>query len=365
MNKKDAHILFLINSLSHGGAENVFINDINALSKLGFKCSIAFLYSGKCDADMVSRLAINESSIWRFNFKSLYDPQSYFSLVKKIRREKISIVYSTLDNANFAAKIVRIFASFKLFCREANMTEDKPLKFKIADIVLNFLVHKLVMVAEAVKDSYASYDPFHRGKMAVLYNGVSIPADTAHSIKPGNPIKIIAVGSFTPKKGFEDLVMIFKDYVYNDKNFRLEIIGDGILFDKISSEIKEYRMDDKIQCLGSMSHDSLKNHYLDSQIFALTSKKEGCPNVLLEAASFGLASVCFSVGAVPEIIENNVSGIFVPKGDREAFGMALNNLLENPEKIISMGKLARQEIIKRFSSEVHLKNLLNTLELKI
>ena len=273
-------------------------------------------------------------------------------------------MYSTLDDANFVAKVIRIFVSFKLFCREANEAFDKPLKFKIADVLLNFLVYRLVMVAEAVKNSYASYDPFHKSKMVVLYNGVEIQENINTKKEPNNPIKIIAVGSFTPKKGFEDLISIFKDYVKN-KNYVLEIIGNGALFDKISTKIKESEMEEKIKCLGAMDKDSLKNHYVDSDIFVLTSKKEGCPNVLLEAMSFGLAPVCFRVGAVPEIIENGLSGIVIPPGDKKTFGEALSDLLNNPSKIIEMGKEARKRVKDKFSFDKHIKNLINMLELQI
>lgn len=342
MNIKDKKILFLINNLSRGGAEGVFASDIKVLNSLGYHVEAYLLYPD--------------------NFKNLYDIRGYIKLIKKIRKEKIDIVYSTLDDANFVSKIARIFARFKLFCREANEAYDKPLKFKIADVVLNFLVHKLVMVAEAVQKSYISYDPFHKNKMVVLYNGVLIPRDVTQK-ELTDPIKILAVGSFTLKKGFEDLIHIFKDYVSN-KNYILEIIGDGILFDKISRKIKEYKMEDKIKCLGAMDKDSLKKHYLDSNIFVLTSKKEGCPNVLLEAMSFGLAPVCFSVGGVSEMIENEISGFVIPKGDQIFFGQKICDLLTNKEKIRKMGDSARSRVVNNFSFDNHLKNLLNVLELE-
>lgn len=338
-------ILFLINNLSRGGAEGVFAAEAEALSRLGYDTEIYELYPN--------------------NFKNIYDWSGYRALIKKIRKEKIGIVYSTLDDANFVAKFVRIFVYFKLFCREANMTEDKPRKFKLADIFLNFLVYKLVMVASAVKDSYASYDPYHASKMTVLYNGVQIPDVPREFRESYNPVRIMAVGSFTPKKGFEDLVSIFKDYIFpNNKNFLLEIVGEGVLMDKIKADIKNAGMSHHIRCPGLFDKEKLREHYKKAQVFVLTSKKEGCPNVLLEASSYGLAPVCFSVGAVPEIIENKVSGIYVPKGEKEKFGRALSELIENPKEINAMGNQARNVMKKKFTFALHMQNLLKTLELK-
>ena len=336
-------ILFLINSLSVGGAEGVFMREKEELSLLRYQTEVYTLYPD--------------------NFKNLYDLKGYFELIQKIKKEKITHIYATLDDANFVAKIVRIFVKFKLFCREANETHDKTLKFKIADILLNFLVLKLVMVAEAVKQSYLSYDSYHKNKMTVLYNGVEIPEITREK-KIQDPIKILAVGSLTPKKGFLDLIAIIRDYVgKNHSNFILEIVGDGPLLSEINLEIKRFNLEDKIKCLEGMDKASLVQKYLDSDIFVLTSKKEGCPNVLLEAASYGLAPVCFGVGAVPEIIENNISGFVVPKGDKEAFGLALSNLLCDPKRVVEMGSRARKRMIDRFSFDGHIKKLLTVLEL--
>ena len=320
------------------------MNEAKVLTELGYQSEIYTLYP--------------------HNFKNIYDWKGYFRLVKKIKEEKITHVYSTLDDANFVAKVVRVFVKFKLFCREANMTEDKTLKFKITDILLNFLVYRLVMVAEAVKYSYLSYDPYHKNKMVVLYNGVEIP-DVNSKKEIHDPIKILAVGSFTEKKGFEDLVLIIKDLVSRKhNNFILEIVGTGPLLDQIRSQIKESELEEKIKCLGSMNKEDLKIKYKESDIFVLTSKKEGCPNVLLEACVYELAPVCFGVGAVGEIIENNISGIVVPKGSKELFGSALSDLLKDPLKTIDMGERARKRMQDKFSFEEHIKNLLKILELK-
>lgn len=344
MQTSKKHILFLINNLSRGGAEGVFANEAKALNDLGYQTEIYLLYPD--------------------NFKNLYDIKAYIKLISKIKRDKINIVYSTLDDANFVAKIVRIFVSFKLFCREANMTEEKLLKFKIADVFLNFLTYKLVMVAGAVKDSYASYDPWHKQKMVVLYNGADLPKQPPIKNELLDYIKIIGVASFTPKKGLADLIEIFGDYVINkNKNFSLEILGDGILYTEINNLVKTRGLEAYIKCPGALAKKDLYNKYLESDIFVLTSKREGCPNALLKTMAYGLAPVCFSVGAVPEIIENGISGIVIQKGDKKAFGEALNDLLVNPWKIKEMGKRARERITEKFSFDIHIKNLLNILEL--
>jgi GalNAc-alpha-(1->4)-GalNAc-alpha-(1->3)-diNAcBac-PP-undecaprenol alpha-1,4-N-acetyl-D-galactosaminyltransferase len=361
MSKENKKILFLINSLGVGGAEKVFVNDANSLKQKGYDVYFAVLYRGKSNTK-ITLLQVEADHVWHIGFKNLYDIRSYVNLVHRIKKDKIELVYSTLDEANFVAKICRVFASFKLFCREANMTFDKPLKFKIADILLNSLVYKLVMVAEAVRDSYSSYDPLRKRKMTVLYNGVSI--DGKPSRQATKPLRVLAVGSFTPKKGFMDLIEIFKDYVIPKKDgFTIEIIGNGVLLEEVRAKVNEWGLENIIICPGGMDPETLKIKYQEAHIFVLTSRKEGCPNVLLEAMSYGLAPVCYSVGAVPEIINNGISGIVVSLGGKEKFGREVVSLMESADKIESIGTQARLEIEKKFSESIHVDNLIKTLEL--
>lgn len=344
-------IVFVINNLAVGGAESVFVDEIKALTDLGYECKIALLYGNK-----------SGENVWNLNFKNLYDVRAYIFFIKKIRKYKPDVIYSTLDDANFVAKIVRLFVHTKLFCREANMTEDKHIKFKVADVILNFLVYKLVMVAGAVRDSYAHYDPFHKNKMVVLHNGVKIPV----AIQPKNnigPTRIMAVGSFTSKKGFEELVSICKRVHEKNENFLLEIIGDGPLFQKIQDQIVAFELQNNIKCLGILDGVARNKYYTDSHIFVLTSKKEGCPNVLLEAMAHGLAPVAYAVGGVPEIVSDKVSGILVAPQSREDFAKTLLHLIENHEILKSMGQAAREKMVSSFSFDRHIKNLVKVLEI--
>lgn len=359
---KKNRILLLINSLGVGGAEKVFVEDANALVQKGYDVYFAVLYASKSESEMWGKLTMGQKRIWKLDFINLYDWRSYLSFIRMVRKENIGLVYSTLDDANFVSKVVRFFAGFKLFCREANLTQDKPIKFKVADIILNFFVHKLVMVAEAVKCSYASYDPFHKSKMVVLYNGVFVPECVIRSKNIDDPVRMVAVGSFTEKKGFLGLVEIFKDCIVSGNNYTLEIIGTGPLYTSVSAKIKEWGLEDKITCPGVMDKEVLKKKYLQADIFLLTSKKEGCPNVLLEAMSYGIAPVCYSVGAVPEIIENDISGIVISPGDQESFGKELKRLIDNPQEVENLGLSARERIEDKFSFEMHLKNLISILE---
>ena len=92
---------------------------------------------------------------------------------------------------------------------------------------------------------------------------------------------------------------------------------------------------------GALPHDAVLRAYEGADIFALSSRFEGCPNVVLEAMAYGLPVVATAVGGVPELFEHEVSGLVVPPGNPKAFADALARFVADVELRAVMGHAAR------------------------
>lgn len=364
MNNKK--ILFLINKLGIGGAERVFIKDANALLDKGFEVYFAFLFGRREDQALLSELKIDNQNIFYCELKGISD----FSGVKKlsdfVKRNNIQKVYSTLNESNIISRFIKLYnPKTKIFIREANIAGPKPIHFKILDMVFNFFVAEIICVSDEVQNSLKIYQPFYSQKMVVLMNGVDIP----ESFKkyPENielPLKLLSVGSLTPKKGHKFLIkslgLVNKKY---KDSFLLTIIGEGVERGNIESLIKENGIGDRIKILKPVSKIELANYYLDNDLFILSSLHEGCPNVLLEAASFGLASIATNVSGVPSIIEDGINGKIVRSGDAESLAEAIVYMIENRNSILEKyGRNSRQTMIKNFSNDVRLARLISIIK---
>ena len=81
----------------------------------------------------------------------------------------------------------------------------------------------------------------------------------------------------------------------------------------------------------------------DTDVLVLASiLPEGSPMVLIEAMAMGVPVVATSVGGVPEIVVNSVTGILVPPGDPQAIAEGIVELLSNASRKAMMGDTARR-----------------------
>jgi glycosyltransferase involved in cell wall biosynthesis len=89
--------------------------------------------------------------------------------------------------------------------------------------------------------------------------------------------------------------------------------------------------------------------YRQADIFVLSSQSEGVPLALLEAMSCGLPSVCTSVGGVPEILADSVTGFLVQRGDVENMSAKILTLLNDEKLRKKMGSKARELVIENYT----------------
>ena len=142
------------------------------------------------------------------------------------------------------------------------------------------------------------------------------------------------VSCFKPQKNLFDLLKAFK-FVCDEpgnKNFFLQIIGDGILRKKIEFWILHNNMETKIELLGWQNDVSkwLKKW----KIFVLSSLWEGLPCSVVEARLSRLPVVSYKIAGIPEVIIDGKNGFLIKPGDWKALAEKIK-LISNDEKILN------------------------------
>lgn len=161
--------------------------------------------------------------------------------------------------------------------------------------------------------------------------------------------KIIAVGRLAHQKHFSELIHIFSTIHDKAPDWGLEIIGNGPDKDRLQKLIDGLGLKSKVTLSPATS--TIQEKYLTAGIYAMTSRYEGLPMVLLEAQACGLPIISYDCKCGPkDIINDGIDGYIIPMGDRQLFADKLLELIKDQELRLRMGNAAVVSS-KRFDEE--------------
>ncbi len=165
---------------------------------------------------------------------------------------------------------------------------------------------------------------------------------------------IVGAGKLAEWKGFDNLI----NAIYECKksiDVKLIILGDGPLKKILHSQIKELNLEDSIELSGYV--DNPLNYYFHADVFVLSSRVEGLPNVLVEAMMCGCTPVSTDCPTGPkELLQDGKYGYIVPVDDHKKLARAIVKAIDKP---IEKDKL--QEAVKPFEENNVIESHFNAL----
>jgi glycosyltransferase involved in cell wall biosynthesis len=171
-----------------------------------------------------------------------------------------------------------------------------------------------------------------------------IPIDEAHrriGITPGRFV-IGAVGRLSAEKGFDVLIRATHLLLRAGHDVELLIVGEGNERAALHALIADLGCTQRIRLLGYQSDTRAVYEAMD--VFALSSHREGLPNVLLEAMALEVPVVATRIAGIPRLVRDGENGVLVDAGDVTALGSALLDLLSDAERRARFGRAGRQTI---------------------
>jgi len=215
------------------------------------------------------------------------------------------------------------------------------------------LSDKVITLSKEWGDFFGKYicEP---DKIAVLHNTVILP--NYKKIDYGDH-NILFLGRLGDRKGTYDLLKVVPDILKVVPDVMFYIGGDGDV--KQCREITERNdIAGHVQFLGWVRGEEKEVYLKKCSIFTLPSYHEGMPMSVLEAMSFGLATVTTNAGGIPQIIDNGMDGIRIEAGDIEALKQSLIKLLTEEEFKRQIGQNGYLKIIKCFNAQKNFSHLL-------
>lgn len=183
-----------------------------------------------------------------------------------------------------------------------------------------------------------------------------------------DPVVLLSVGRAVEKKGYEDLLAALAS-LPAELHWRFVHIGGGPLLPRLQAQAHRRGLAGRVQWLGPQSQDEVLRRYGQADLFVLACRvardgdRDGLPNVLVEAQSQGLACVATWLSAIPELVQDGVSGLLVPPGDSAALSAALARLIADPGARERFGQAGKRRVETLFSFEHGIERLASHLRL--
>lgn len=350
-------IAFLIPSLSSGGAERVVVSLANKFANK-FEVFLIVLNETKTVYDVdkeVNLIYLQEKYAPSNSLIKAITSNVIFvkKIVKTARKNQIDILIGFTTSVNILSIISSRFLKRPNLISERNNPEVYVPNI-FWRILRNFcypFTNGLIVQTDVIKGFYQKI--IQESKIKIIPNPIDEIILSVRKDYSERENVILTVGRLDANKNQRLLIEAFANL--NVVNWKLVIVGDGILREEYIKLTSSLGISDKVDFVGNISNVS--DYYNKAKIFVFTSKSEGFPNALLEAMSFGLPCISTDCPSGPsEIIKNNENGYLIEVNNRIQLEGQMTNLMNNQrlclefsaKALLSIDKYKLQEIYKHW-----------------
>jgi glycosyltransferase involved in cell wall biosynthesis len=192
--------------------------------------------------------------------------------------------------------------------------------------------------------------------VAYIPNGVTVPDSLPPRYAPDDALRILYIGRLVRKqKEVQRFVPIWQEIVRRDLPVEWTFLGDGnerdYLEKNMVSTVRQH-----ITFVGEVAHDRVEYYCSSHDVIVLVSSYEGLSIGVLEGMSHGLVPVLTRErGGTPEMLDSSC-GFCVPPDDPVAFVDALEKLLLDDKKRISMSNAAYEKVRAQYTYDNHVRS---------
>lgn len=336
-------IVFLIKALDNiGGTERVTIQIANALSLREHDVHIVSLVGNQKPFFSVLP-AVKLHYIHKGSDKSIFpyrDLRRHYQL-KKCFVQILPDIIIVVDASRATLKIPACkpyttiyWEHFNTIMKSKRMHElSRKLAVKYGDYVVTL----------TEEDARSYQQKYHATKVQCIHNPITI-AIPNYLAPMGH--RVVAVGRYTSQKGFDMLLQAWA-LVKDKADWKLLVVGKGKHDKRFRTFIEQHQLQDSVELLPPTNN--VPALFASCGLYALSSRFEGLPLVLIEAAACGLPAVAFDCPTGPsEIIQHQQTGLLVEPENVTAFAASLQRLIDNEAERLQYAKRGYEYVTQKF-----------------
>jgi colanic acid/amylovoran biosynthesis glycosyltransferase len=224
------------------------------------------------------------------------------------------------------------------------------------DVEFNHLAEKLaaarfaVAISDFGRSQLMTFSPEGRWKdIHVVHCGID-PAESApqHERPARAEPEILCVGRLVHRKGQSLLIEACAALLQRGIAVRLTLVGDGPKRAELETLAEALGVRERVTFAGSVGHDDILPRFRAADVFCLPSFSEGVPVVLMEAMAQSVPVVTTQVMGIPELVQDEHSGLLVAPGRVDLLTEALARLVQDRTLSERLGAAGRAKVLAEF-----------------
>ena len=361
-NKRKIKVIHLVEELAIGGLEKILTSIVLSLDKKKYNVSVWCLREGGFFANKLIKEGIDVKIL---NILTSRNPLSIYKLYKLLKSHKFDIIHTHAYSAGTIGRISAFLAGVPVIISHNHSVYDYYNRYyHFVEWLLSLITDRIICISDIVNKFANETQRINAGKLVTIYNGI----DSVYSVAgketsrlrkelgiPHNHTVISTISHMEEHKGLAYLLESASLLLESRSDIHFLLVGEGTL----KEELKKLSIDLKIEknVIFAGERSDIPEILSLTDIFVLPSLREGLGLAILEAMACGKPVIATNVGGIPEIVKDGVSGILVSPKNAEALHSAMNELLEDREKLKRMGHNGKRVCNESFDSKTMIRKV--------
>jgi len=328
-------VLFLMPTLSGGGAERVTVTLLHHLDRSRFESHLALVDAvGPLLNDLPGDISVHDLKAGRVR-------RAFPGIIRLAWELKPQIIHSAMVELNMATVLLRplLPPGLRVLIREDTSPSSLNAHGRQHPLIWRWLCRrlypgadKIICVGDHVLDDLADNFAIPRGKLLRIYNPVDLELARRLAEAGGNPYSgkgphLVAAGRLAKEKGFDVLLDAMPMVSATNPDADLTILGEGPLRGDLLARREGLGLTGAVHLPGFQPNPY--PHFKHADLLVLPSRWEGFGLVAIEALAVGTPVVATDCpGAVREVLAGCPSAQLVPPSDPPALAGAIIGALK-------------------------------------
>lgn len=351
-----SHVALVIPGINRiAGAERQLIQLAKGLARRGWRVSVVALSdSGGDEADGLVNAGVAFTTLDMR--KGVADPRGWIRFHRWLRKERPDVLHAHLPHATWVARWSRLAAPVRVVMDTLHSSSTGSLGRKLGYRWSDWLTDKVTAVSRGVADAHQQARMVSAAKLTIVPNGVDVNRWRPDAVKrealrrevlEDREFLWLAAGRLDPVKDYPTLLQAMVEV---PEQACLVIAGAGQLEKELRRFANELGLERRVRFL--LFEPNVCRWMQAADAFVLSSRWEGLPMALMEAAACELPAVATDVPGTREVLMDGQTGLLVSAGNALDLAGAMTCMMQvSPEERQAMGAKARQLVIERFSLE--------------